>query len=61
MLKIVFVCDKCFKEHIIICDGGVSQITLPNLPSGWYQSSDNGYVCDKHIITITDNEEEVGT
>ena len=55
-VKYIFECDYCDNifEHPFSSDN--RQNPIANLPSGWSEIP-QGYVCDKHIITITDKEE----
>mgnify|MGYP000883414872 CR=1 FL=1 len=47
-------CDKCGKTHsktYPVYQG--SDIPKPHKPDGWHRY-DNGYICDDHIITVSE-------
>jgi len=52
-----FICKICNAEISQSYQSEKISNPIASLPSGWSQLSD-GYVCDNHIITITDKLEE---
>jgi hypothetical protein len=55
-LTYTFTCKLCGKEGYVNLNEDTLKIPVVNkLPDNWCQFFD-GYVCDNHMITITDKE-----
>ena len=53
-----FECKECGAVNDVIRQSNTIFDPLMTLPYGWSWLQD-GYVCDNHIITITDKEENI--
>jgi hypothetical protein len=53
-----FICKVCGIEHNTTYQSEIIQNPIAKIPIGWCEFWD-GFVCDNHIITITDKELEI--